>query len=1346
MIFKLENDKLVVFGNTIDDLKDKWVSFSSLFKIELSDDLLNEFESFKYEFNQSSLSAEELAEELGGVDDKIIAYAKTCKNGQLTTNGFVTSIKNMTVTAKAAKIAMSALATVGSIVAGMAISFAITAALKGIDYLIHRAENIEKAFKEAEQSIKNAKKTLSDNISVINENKKRFLELSQGVNEFSENISLSKEEYIEYLEISQELADISPNLIHGYNDQGQALLKIGSSASETSSLLHEVVEEQQKIASAEITNNFGDYVKGIHESSKDIHKIINNLNTNREFYNEELNKLNSDNIREEINFLSSNGQVLIDDTSGVVEQRVKEALNEAGVKYQNVADNVIQILEASDTQLQQAQSLFDEYASSQVKEYTLKLNQANKELSEQERLLKQNYKAINGYLKDIMHDNIDYKALSSADGNLSNLADLLIESTDFSELGYTNEVQYEVYYERILDQIMDVYKSHPELSLDMSEIFRLDGTLDVVDIVEQLQEKFKKYNIDIDLTPIMADEKDVLDRLNNSIDKLAHVNDDSYSSAESDKKRLIKYTEDLTVAEAELWLSVTRGCYSAETAIRRFEEALKDVENTSKKLISTQLESLQKTEDGWKLLSEVYNDVKDGGNFDYSSILNNDDFKNSFGDLDSYNDFRDTIVQFPNDINKCQKAFNNLATEYLRNEIAIGNLTEETKASTIAFLEQQGVKNADTVVTEALEANIDALAIKEETLGILEANTSDIIKNQKITALMDEVGATQLARNYLFKLLASEKVFNSSELDVTQKIQALKEYALAFKGVVAADLLFEEIKSRDPHSLNSSDLDNYWELISKYDDAEVEVDYSGISSKAEAEKATEILDKYFDYYEKQLQAGQITYQEYIQKCNDIREEFYRDGKITSEEYYQYLADLYEKQLEYRDKAISAVVDSIDNKIKGLEKDKEKLEDYYNGLIEKIQSEIDELQKANDERERAIALQKAQYELNRALNQRIDYTYQDGQFIYKAKDGAIRDAQNELDDQLFDMQISELEKQIEDLEDALEDATETIDQQIDALNEYKDKWSEISSVYEEQQNRIYAANILGADWEAEILNGRLDTLENFKNEYIRIQQEMANANVLAANPTPTSTGGGGGNGGNLGGSGGNGGNGDGDKPTTPSYTPPNASINKITSYKYVYKTGDGKEVVAAGGFSSEDEAKKWAQSHGIFNGEAKVESTKYGVYVNGALQVTRSSEQDAKDYLQQHYGITLRKYAKGGVVGSDKSPLDAIAHSLNEDHMVAVKDGERILTPIQNSYFEKLINVSADFVKLMTPFENMMKAQDFSKYVKNGNTNNNVVMNVSLNCPNVTNESGFNYIKKELTSLTTKALQFDWGTQ
>ena len=118
-------------------------------------------------------------------------------------------------------------------------------------------------------------------------------------------------------------------------------------------------------------------------------------------------------------------------------------------------------------------------------------------------------------------------------------------------------------------------------------------------------------------------------------------------------------------------------------------------------------------------------------------------------------------------------------------------------------------------------------------------------------------------------------------------------------------------------------------------------------------------------------------------------------------------------------------------------------------------------------------------------------------FYEADRQAIRDAQDNLADQEFQLNLSRLESQMESLKEELEHATESIDQQIDALQSYRDKWNEISDEYEEQQNKLIAAEILGADWEKQVLDGRLNVLNTFKDQYIRIQQAMAAAAQAAA---------------------------------------------------------------------------------------------------------------------------------------------------------------------------------------------------------------------------------------------------------
>lgn len=79
-----------------------------------------------------------------------------------------------------------------------------------------------------------------------------------------------------------------------------------------------------------------------------------------------------------------------------------------------------------------------------------------------------------------------------------------------------------------------------------------------------------------------------------------------------------------------------------------------------------------------------------------------------------------------------------------------------------------------------------------------------------------------------------------------------------------------------------------------------------------------------------------------------------------------------------------------------------------------------------------------------------------------------------------------------------------DELIESLNEkkshyedLKQQWSDLTSAYEDSVNEQYTASVLGANWESKILSGRLSTLNNFKDEYIKIQKEIANAQVQAA---------------------------------------------------------------------------------------------------------------------------------------------------------------------------------------------------------------------------------------------------------
>lgn len=240
---------------------------------------------------------------------------------------------------------------------------------------------------------------------------------------------------------------------------------------------------------------------------------------------------------------------------------------------------------------------------------------------------------------------------------------------------------------------------------------------------------------------------------------------------------------------------------------------------------------------------------------------------------------------------------------------------------------------------------------------------------------------------------------------------------------------------------------------------------------------------------KQCHMDEETYWEYQEKIYQAQIEYERALIEARQKRYQ-------QQQEDNDSVISAVTSVLDEEIKKLQEEKDALSDEniegsYGAQIKAIQDRIDALQKVNEEHEKEIELEKAKAALEAAQNQKTLRVYREGEgFVYEADTDAIKEAQDNLDKLNQDKLIDDLEKEKEALEEQLKNQQDAYDKQIDALEKYKDQWSNIANVYENQQNRILAAQKLGADWESKILSMRQDTLENFQNNYITIQERLA----------------------------------------------------------------------------------------------------------------------------------------------------------------------------------------------------------------------------------------------------------------
>lgn len=95
-------------------------------------------------------------------------------------------------------------------------------------------------------------------------------------------------------------------------------------------------------------------------------------------------------------------------------------------------------------------------------------------------------------------------------------------------------------------------------------------------------------------------------------------------------------------------------------------------------------------------------------------------------------------------------------------------------------------------------------------------------------------------------------------------------------------------------------------------------------------------------------------------------------------------------------------------------------------------------------------------------------------------------------------LEETEAEIERLNKQKDEEEEYWDNIIDKVKDYKDQWSEVANAYEEAANKQKANQLLAANWEQDILNQRLNVLEDFKNKYNRILSEIDLVNGMSTN--------------------------------------------------------------------------------------------------------------------------------------------------------------------------------------------------------------------------------------------------------
>lgn len=531
-------------------------------------------------------------------------------------------------------------------------------------------------------------------------------------------------------------------------------------------------------------------------------------------------------------------------------------------------------------------------------------------------------------------------------------------------------------------------------------------------------------------------------------------------------------------------------------------------------------------------------------------------------------------------------------------------------------------------------------------------------------------------------------------------------------------------------------------------------------------------------------------------------------------------DKLNEQKDKYDSILSAIQKVYDDEIEKANKRKDSIQDV-----------IDAMSDENDEYERQKKLQEAIYNLNKANSQKTKYLLKDGQFVYSTDNSAIRDAQDSLHDAQYDVDVANLKKQQDDIDnyidtlnefkdkwseisDAFSEAQDTMnlkqylgseyqriilsnnladienfknqyvavesqinsneqlktsyEEKVNYYNNLKQQWADCTSKYDDEMNKLYASQVLGANWESEVLSGRLQTLTNFTSEYEKLCQRRADAAVNAANvevqasknaaagvasasSSVASSGGGSSSGGNSS-----------STSSTPKITyDKNNNPNKPKLVSKDYWTYEK----LSSGYSTSGQASSHISNYASkgANGFTQI-GNKYFVVKWIANAGTPANASKAKNKLEKDNPKKIGKYgyAKRYHKGLELGKIDALPkdkafdlvqdvgiNGLKSDEVpIIAQKREAVLTeeqienlaktlhlvPVQNEIMEKMSKINLGDLPMNTPKMNF----DASKVGQNVTRNNFAPnVNITFNCPNLTNESGVQYVEKAMDKYMNK---------
>lgn len=678
------------------------------------------------------------------------------------------------------------------------------------------AQEIENAYNKAKETIDNISSSMENKETTVESIGKEYAELAQGVNQITgENLTLNISDYERFLSLSNQLADLFPTLERNYRN-GNAIVQLSGDIDTIVESLQNLIKAQQDLSNSQIAENIPELFEGVLDNSKEYIKEINKQKDKRNGTQKSLDIINDYDILHYIDKLSNGEELKFDTThpeslgdtntdAGNLRTILNEAISNAGLnrKAEIIKDNhkldtaigVSLTITGTDDEIEEAKTKIKTELEALIGEYNTTISNCNQKINTLIEQNKENWSSMLSSVIAYVSTDSSYKIMSD---ELQTSIQNVINNINWAELS-SNFKSWDDAESFIKDKLIGLFQGEDSVSIKtaLSDANEAQSQFLNGDI------SLKKYQDSINTFKTLIKDADT--EVQEAFNRMFTITtEDGFSTdalLNNTKDKFKNITSDLENHIGELSLSdlqIAANLDIPNGTLNTWNELLDKIEEVKAKLsvpadlpYEESLAQIHSMSSGLSQLSSIYADVNDKGEFEWSSILNNENFKNTFGELGTtYDDFIKTVSSAPDDIEACQTAFDNLSGSFVSKKISY--VTEETKDATIAFLEQNNIKNAKPLVEQTLKDKQNAYDFVTNDLNMTIREFNDETYESQ-NALLAQAGAAETCRHYLLNLQLQEIASSDNPLNVNGKIESLKNLALAY-GI--ADTAAEKMANR----------------------------------------------------------------------------------------------------------------------------------------------------------------------------------------------------------------------------------------------------------------------------------------------------------------------------------------------------------------------------------------------------------------------------------------------------------------------------------------------------------------------------------------------------------------------